>query len=570
MLALSLLAPVAVSAQTAAPATSPAAATPSQAAARAGTGGSIDLAEPIGGKTNVSGLPEYIVTLYQYALGIVTIVAIIMMIVGGFKYLMSASVSKIEDGKKTIADVIGGMVILFMAYVILYNINPKTVNLSLPNITTIRGIAVDSQTTAAGQSCAKDGDCQAGAKCLRISSAGGICSDGSQGRMCKCEGAGCTVSAEQAGGPTNNNGTGQVACNAGLPCAEISNGHWVCNGGTGAACNESASYSFSPTATRGGQAAAAGGAVASTVIGIPFAPLVAAAVYATASDTSTAGSRGAVHCTQPGQYCFQTTESLAGACVYGDPRDTAMFAGIPAYSQNQDLLQAVTRCDLTDADLRNTPKALGGCRSVTGSDVDQFCVSHRYHCSSGASCGLTDNASMFADTLRVYYSWENVPTQMKPEYYFKQGCTKPPGSACQSDTDCSAKCTNNHCSGFTGLTVASSVTPGSLRGLPAVGQVEIVESSSGCGATTWSETDLLHQAESVDLSAQQAALGVLFQAGTPDRFACYPKRPAASKCDLNAQCTSGTCTLPASVPRVSMPSSFNNPMDNTAGLGTCT
>lgn len=104
---------------------------------------SVRLSVPIGGTSTINGgLAEYLVVIYRYLLGIVTIVAIIMVIYGGFRYLMGATTGDVKTGKTVIQDALGGMAVLFLAYFILYNVNPKTVNLKMPGLTSIQSANV--------------------------------------------------------------------------------------------------------------------------------------------------------------------------------------------------------------------------------------------------------------------------------------------------------------------------------------------------------------------------------------------------------------------------------------------
>ncbi len=559
--------------------------TPVRSTANAAT---VQLSVPIGEVTSVSGSPEYVTVLYRYALGIVTLVAIIMVVYGGFRYLLGATTGDVKSGRKVIEDAIGGMVILFLAYIILYTVNPKTVRLSLPDIRRIQsvGFSGPTQISQPGTSCTRDSECVAGSFCLRTSLVSGMCSNGQAGNICQCSGQGCNVTAEQAGGPTNHGGTGRVTCQSGpQDCVEISRGYHVCNGGaTGSACNESSEYIIPPDVGTGAaqavgavaRAGVAAGAVASTGVAAPFAPLVLArSLYTGLRDSApTAGprERSAVSCTQPGQYCFQPSQNIAGACVYGDHRDVSMFEAVPPERLNAELQTIIQRCDLTEAQLRELPKASGGCRNITNASVDEFCLQHRYSCRGTGVCGRSRYADLFAGTLRAYHSWENVPQQLRPETYFKQGCLKAIGAACQSDSECPSRCLNNRCSGFGALEIRDDVPAGSIRGLPTPAQVQYVYTNENnmCPDQSWTAIDLLEQARGIDEAAQTAALNVLFRAGTRDRFSCYPSRPAGAKCDLNAQCQSGRCTIADGVRSGdSLPATFSAPLDNNAGLGTC-
>ena len=78
-----------------------------------------------GGRTvNSSHVGQYIATMYRYAVGIVAIVAIVMTVYGGFRYLIGASMGDIAAGKKIIQDAIAGLMIALGAYLILQTVNP--------------------------------------------------------------------------------------------------------------------------------------------------------------------------------------------------------------------------------------------------------------------------------------------------------------------------------------------------------------------------------------------------------------------------------------------------------------
>lgn len=578
LLAISVLLPTAALAQpTPAPTPAPASALTAPAgSASAAPATDIPLSVPFGSKNTVSGLPEYIVTMYRYALGIVTVVAIIMVIFGGFQYLLGSTTGSVKSGQKYIQDALGGMVILFLAYVILYTINPKTVNLSLPGVRPITAIGITdagTQTMSPGTSCSKDSDCSGASKCLRTSSSGGICADGVQNGICKCEGAGCRVTAEQAGGPVNNNDRKEIDCQAGLTCAEISNGHFVCNGGAiGSACNENASRTNSAQRLDNVETRVGAGLESAAAIGT----LGVAGDLNNPFRTLPDATRRMIRCTQPGQFCFQPSTELAGACVYGDPRDTAMFNGIEEYRTNEGLKETVTRCELTETQIRAMPKALGGCKNLTNNNVDEFCMQHRYHCANGATCAATEYASQFASTIAQYTSLENVPNQLKPSWFSKQGCFKPVGAACASDGECSSKCLNNRCSGFGILAIDDSVRPGTLRfnELPTrFDQLAYRSRGTDCAAATWTAIDLLYDPDiraANSTALDQSIIQLLFQSGTYERFACYPKRPTGSRCDFTRQCATGRCVAERQSTTLTLPATFSRPLENTAGLGTCT
>lgn len=562
------MAPLNVAAQTApAPTTAPAAAAPAATGSALTDSAVTRLSVPIGGKQEVRGLPDYIDTVYRYALGTVTILAIIMVMYGAFLFLLSQGDSKrASDGMKVIKDAIGGMAVLFLAYFILYNVNPRTTRLDLL-VTPVRSIALQQGgTQAPGRSCLKDADCSNGAKCLRTSAIGGICADGQSGNICKCRGTGCDVTAEQAGGPTNNSGTNQITCREGLNCQEIQAGEWVCNGGVVMACNMSEQYTFDVRAANE-QAANGVGSVVATAVAGPFAALVPAS---SSSQGSTTQRRTMVPCSE-GRTCFQRSEQAAGTCVYGDYRDMAMIQSIPDERRNTyGILRNIERCDLTAEQLRTLPYTEGGCRNITNGGVDEFCVRHRYQCGSGSVCARSEFADAFSTTLEQYRSWENVPAQLRPETFFQAGCRKPAGATCAADAECAGKCVQNRCSGFGFIAIDATLAPGTLRfnQLPAQNQVIVGAVPRGSCDASWSAVDLITLA-GTDVPQRTRALEVLFRSGTSARFACYPKRATGNKCDMNTQCQSGTCDLQGRPPRVEVLPTFNAPLDLQVGLGTC-
>ncbi len=94
----------------------------------------VKLQVSIGGRS-VTGLENYIQRLYNYLLSIIGIVAGIMIVWAGIKWLTAGPLAeRVEDAKKKIAGAIMGLVIALAAYVILQTINPALVNLRLPPI----------------------------------------------------------------------------------------------------------------------------------------------------------------------------------------------------------------------------------------------------------------------------------------------------------------------------------------------------------------------------------------------------------------------------------------------------
>lgn len=90
---------------------------------------STDGTKSIGKKVEINFLGQYIAAIYKYLLGISIVTASVMIVYGGFLYVLGATTPKINTGKEIIQNTIIGIVILFSSYTILNTINPLLVEL---------------------------------------------------------------------------------------------------------------------------------------------------------------------------------------------------------------------------------------------------------------------------------------------------------------------------------------------------------------------------------------------------------------------------------------------------------
>ncbi len=81
------------------------------------------------GQVYVPFLAQYIAAVQRYAVGLAVVAAIIMVVYGGFLYLLGSSVQDVSTGKTIIADALIGMLIALGGYFILYSINPNVITL---------------------------------------------------------------------------------------------------------------------------------------------------------------------------------------------------------------------------------------------------------------------------------------------------------------------------------------------------------------------------------------------------------------------------------------------------------
>lgn len=91
-----------------------------------------------GGLIQVPYLAMYIGGVYKYLVGICVIAAALMIVYGGFKYILGASFTSITTGKQTIQDALIGLVLLLGSYTLLSTLNPATV---APETLSIQAIA---------------------------------------------------------------------------------------------------------------------------------------------------------------------------------------------------------------------------------------------------------------------------------------------------------------------------------------------------------------------------------------------------------------------------------------------
>lgn len=90
-----------------------------------------------GGEVFVPALAQYIQAFQKILIGIGIVAAAIMIMYGGFLYIISGTGIKVREGKKIITDSLIGLVIILGSAVILSNINPNTTNLSALHLMSI-------------------------------------------------------------------------------------------------------------------------------------------------------------------------------------------------------------------------------------------------------------------------------------------------------------------------------------------------------------------------------------------------------------------------------------------------
>ncbi|MBU2236326.1 pilin [Patescibacteria group bacterium] len=107
----------------------------------------IELNIPIGGVTSVDDLGEYIRIFYEFFVTSAGVLAAVMMVIGGYKWVTAAgNASMIDGAKELVMSAVMGLVLALTSYLILNAINPNITSLAplvIPGVDplTISGVA---------------------------------------------------------------------------------------------------------------------------------------------------------------------------------------------------------------------------------------------------------------------------------------------------------------------------------------------------------------------------------------------------------------------------------------------
>ncbi len=92
----------------------------------------VNLNIPVLGHTTVMGFHEYLALAYRFLLPAMSLIAVVMIMVGGLEYVVAGGSSKrIDKAKTRITNALIGLVLLMSAYTIVSLLDPRLVNLSV-------------------------------------------------------------------------------------------------------------------------------------------------------------------------------------------------------------------------------------------------------------------------------------------------------------------------------------------------------------------------------------------------------------------------------------------------------
>jgi len=92
----------------------------------------------------VNWISDYIVAIYKYGIGLAAVLAVVVIMVGGFIWLVSGgSSTRVSTAKDFIVSALAGLMLALFSFVILYAVNPRLVSLG-PITSTLSPVTADS------------------------------------------------------------------------------------------------------------------------------------------------------------------------------------------------------------------------------------------------------------------------------------------------------------------------------------------------------------------------------------------------------------------------------------------
>jgi hypothetical protein len=89
--------------------------------------------EDFGGANTAGDLTTFLSQVFSFGLALATALAVIMIVWGGVKIMLTESVFEKDDGKEKIKNAIYGLLLALVSWLILYTINPDLLNFNLFN-----------------------------------------------------------------------------------------------------------------------------------------------------------------------------------------------------------------------------------------------------------------------------------------------------------------------------------------------------------------------------------------------------------------------------------------------------
>ncbi|MFA6269662.1 MAG: pilin [Candidatus Paceibacterota bacterium] len=76
-------------------------------------------------------LEKYVPAIFKLAIGLSTVAAVLMIVIGGFEYMTTDAIQGKSAGKERIKNAVFGLILVIGAWLILFTINPNLININL-------------------------------------------------------------------------------------------------------------------------------------------------------------------------------------------------------------------------------------------------------------------------------------------------------------------------------------------------------------------------------------------------------------------------------------------------------
>lgn len=96
-----------------------------------------------GGVLEINFLQDYIAGVYTYLLGIGTLIAIVLVMIGGLQYTLAAGTGDVKKAQERIRNAVTGLTLLLCVFLIMTAINPQLVIFKPLKVLNIEGIALE-------------------------------------------------------------------------------------------------------------------------------------------------------------------------------------------------------------------------------------------------------------------------------------------------------------------------------------------------------------------------------------------------------------------------------------------
>lgn len=107
------------------------------------------LSVPFGGQVEFTSPAQYIKAIYNFSLGIGSVLALFLIVIGGIRYTLSEAVTNKSDSKDQIRGAVIGLILLLTSFLILQTVNPKITDLEDPDLDFIEIQKVETGYTPA-------------------------------------------------------------------------------------------------------------------------------------------------------------------------------------------------------------------------------------------------------------------------------------------------------------------------------------------------------------------------------------------------------------------------------------